>query len=94
MFSIMCRLPKLKETAMTRNEVKDKIIALIAEQLGVAADAVNEQATLESLGADSLDRVEMVMKLEEEFRIEIHDEDAEKLSSVAQLVDYIYGLKK
>ena len=84
-----------EETVMTRNEIKTIIIKLIAEQLGVPADTIQEQATLDSLGADSLDRVELVMKLEEEFRIEINDEDAEhKLSSVGQLIDYISSLKQ
>lgn len=79
---------------MQKSEIQNKVIQLIAEQLGVAANTITPQSTLESLGADSLDRVEMIMKLEEEFHIEIRDEDADKLTSVSQLVDYVASLKK
>lgn len=71
-----------------------KICALIAEQLHVDTSAVTPASTLESLGADSLDRVELVMKLEEEFGIEIRDEDADKLVTVADLLTYIQSKQK
>lgn len=71
-----------------------KIVNLIAEQLHIQPSEVTLQSTLQSLGADSLDRVEMVMKLEEEFGVEVRDEDAEKLVTVADLVNYIENLKK
>jgi acyl carrier protein len=74
---------------MQRNEIQQKVIQLIADQLGVAPATINESAALETLGADSLDRVEMIMKLEEEFRIEIRDEDAEKFTTVSQVIDYV-----
>ena len=68
----------------------EKIKATVAEQLGVEADKVKPEASfVDDLGADSLDVVEMVMALEEEFEIEIPDEDAEKLVKVKDVVDYV-----
>jgi len=68
----------------------DRIKVIIAEQLGVKQEEVTDQAKfIEDLGADSLDTVELVMALEEEFGIEIPDEDAEKMVSVGDAVKYI-----
>ena len=68
----------------------DRIRAIIAEQLGVKQEEVTDQAKfIEDLGADSLDTVELVMALEEEFGIEIPDEDAEKMVSVGDAIKYI-----
>jgi len=62
----------------------------VAEQLGVdEAQVTNESSFMDDLGADSLDTVELVMALEEEFEIEISDEDAEKIQSVQDAIDYI-----
>jgi len=72
-----------------REDVAPKIRAMIAEQLHINADAVTSDATLISLGADSLDVVEMVMHLEELFDIEITDAAAEKLHTVQDLVEYV-----
>ncbi|MBN1586410.1 MAG: acyl carrier protein [Candidatus Omnitrophica bacterium] len=70
--------------------VADKVKTIIAEQLGVKADEVVEKASfIDDLGADSLDTVELVMAFEEEFGIEIPDEDAEKILSVGDAVKYI-----
>ncbi|MDH3890325.1 MAG: acyl carrier protein [candidate division Zixibacteria bacterium] len=70
--------------------VEEKVKELIVEQLGVEASQVTEQAKfVEDLGADSLDTVELVMALEEEFSIEIPDEDAEKIVAVGDAVKYI-----
>ena len=70
--------------------VEEKIRKIIAEQLGVEEDEVVPEASfVEDLGADSLDTVELVMALEEEFDVEIPDEDAEKIQKVSQAVDYI-----
>ena len=70
--------------------VEDRIKKIIAEQLGVEEDdVVSEAKFVEDLGADSLDTVELVMALEEEFEIEIPDEDAEKIQTVASAVDFI-----
>ena len=71
-------------------DIETKVREKISEQLGVAADEVTPEASfIEDLGADSLDIVELVMALEEEFEIEIPDEDAEKITTVQQAVDYI-----
>lgn len=71
-------------------DVNEKIKSIIAEQLGVKPEEVTPQASfIEDLGADSLDTVELVMALEEEFEIEIPDEDAEKMASVGDAVKYI-----
>lgn len=71
-------------------EVFDKTREILVEQLGVKPEEVKLEASFQDdLGADSLDVVELVMALEEEFDIEIPDEDAEKISTVANAVEYI-----
>jgi acyl carrier protein len=71
-------------------DVGEKIKSIIAEQLGVKPEEVTPQASfIEDLGADSLDTVELVMALEEEFGIEIPDEDAEKMATVGDAAKYI-----
>jgi acyl carrier protein len=68
----------------------DKIKAIVAEQLGVDEAEITEEASfVDDLGADSLDTVELVMALEEEFGIEIPDEDAEKIGTVKDAIKYI-----
>ena len=70
--------------------VEERVKKIIAEQLGVEEDEVVSDAKfVEDLGADSLDTVELVMALEEEFEIEIPDEDAEKMQTVSAAVDFI-----
>ena len=70
--------------------IEARVRKIVAEQLGVAeADVKNESSFVEDLGADSLDNVELVMALEEEFECEIPDEDAEKITSVQQAIDYV-----
>ena len=70
--------------------VADKVKSIIVEQLGVDEEEVTSDASfVDDLGADSLDTVELVMALEEEFDIEIPDEEAEKIQSVGQAIDYI-----
>ncbi len=72
------------------NNIKDKVTDIIVEQLGVEKDQVTVDAKfIEDLGADSLDTVELVMALEEEFGIEVPDEEAEKLLSVGDVVKHI-----
>jgi len=67
-----------------------KVTDIIVEQLGVNADQVKPEAKLiEDLGADSLDAVELVMAIEEEFNLEVPDEEAEKLQSVGDILSYI-----
>ncbi|NNE07423.1 MAG: acyl carrier protein [Gemmatimonadetes bacterium] len=69
---------------------EDRVKELIVEQLGVGADQVTMEASfIDDLGADSLDTVELVMALEEEFNIEIPDEDAEKILTVKDAVHYL-----
>ncbi|MDG2006414.1 MAG: acyl carrier protein [Thermodesulfobacteriota bacteirum] len=76
-------------------ETKQKVVALIAEQLGKSEDAVTLDAQfIEDLGADSLDLVELIMSMEDEFGVEIADEDAEKILKVSDAVDYIIKNQK
>ena len=70
--------------------IEERVKKIVAEQLGVDGKEVkNESSFVNDLGADSLDTVELVMALEEEFETEIPDEDAEKITTVQQAVDYI-----
>ncbi len=70
--------------------VAERVKQIVAEQLGVEEDQVtNDASFMDDLGADSLDTVELVMALEEEFDIEISDEDAEKIQTVQDAIDYI-----
>lgn len=72
------------------SSIPEKVKGIIVEQLGVDEDQVTEDASfVDDLGADSLDQVELVMALEEEFGIEIPDEDAEKITRVKEAVSYI-----
>ncbi len=72
--------------------VENKIKKIIVDQLGVEADEVkNEASFLDDLGADSLDTVEMVMAFEDEFGVEIPDEDAEKIKTVQDAISYVEG---
>jgi len=72
------------------SSVAGKVKHIIVEQLGVDEDEVKSEASfVDDLGADSLDVVELVMALEEEFGLEISDEDAEKIGNVQQAIDYI-----
>lgn len=70
--------------------VEDRVKSIIVEQLGVDADEVNSEASfVEDLGADSLDTVELIMAFEEEFGVEISDDEAEKIKKVKDAVEYI-----
>ena len=75
-------------------DIQSKVIAIIAQQLHINPDEITPDSVLETLGADSLDFVELVMKFEEEFGIEINDDDAQKLQTVAQVVAYVQRLKQ
>ena len=75
---------------MNQEEIFEKVKKIIVEQLGVAETSLTMEASfIDDLGADSLDIVELIMALEEEFDMEIPDEDAEKIVSVSDVVDYI-----
>lgn len=75
--------------AMKKDEVLAKLVAIVSDRLDVEADQVTPEKTfVEDLGADSLDIVELIMGIEEEFDIEIPDEDAEKLTSVGEAMNY------
>ena len=72
------------------SDIAERVKKIVVEHLGVEAAQVKEDAKfIDDLGADSLDTVELVMALEEEFEIEIPDEDAEKITTVHQAIDYI-----
>lgn len=77
------------------SDIEQRVKKIVSEQLGAnEADIKNESSFVDDLGADSLDTVELVMALEEEFETEIPDEDAEKITTVQQAVDYIKAHSK
>lgn len=72
------------------SSIEERVKKIVVEQLGVKEEEVtNEASFVDDLGADSLDTVELVMALEEEFETEIPDEDAEKITSVQEAIDYV-----
>jgi len=71
------------------SNVEERVKKIVAEQLGVKDDITNEASFVDDLGADSLDTVELVMALEEEFECEIPDDEAEKITTVQQAIDYV-----
>ena len=79
--------------AIEMSETARKVTSIIAEKLHIDAATINPQSTLQDLGADSLDMVDIVMKVEEEFGIEINDEDAEKLHTVQDFINYVHDLR-
>ena len=75
---------------MSREEILEQVKDVIVEQLGVERDKIEESSTfIEDLAADSLDIVELIMNLEEKFGVEIPDSDAEKITNVKDVIDYI-----
>jgi len=72
------------------SDIQDRVKKIVVEQLGVKEEEVTTEASfVDDLGADSLDTVELVMALEEEFECELPDEDAEKITTVQQAIDFI-----
>ncbi|MBG9979807.1 acyl carrier protein [Facklamia sp. DSM 111018] len=76
-----------------KQEIFENVKTLIVDRFGVAEDSVTEEMTFEDLGADSLDIVEFVMELEDQYSIEFEDEKIEKLNNIKDAVDYIDQLK-
>ena len=70
-------------------DIYEKVVAIVAEQLGISTDDITAETTLEDLNADSLDVVEVIMAFESEFHMEIPDEDAEKIKTVGALAEYV-----
>lgn len=71
------------------SNVEERVKKIVAEQLGIKEEIANDASFVDDLGADSLDTVELVMALEEEFECEIPDEEAEKITTVQLAIDYI-----
>lgn len=76
-------------THFSLEDTFEKVAALVAEKLNIDKSRITQTSTLTDLGADSLDLVEIIMKMEEQFGIEINDEDAEKMNNMADVVAYI-----
>ena len=80
-------------TEFSRQDTFDKVVAIIADKLNVDKSTITGQSTLQDLGADSLDIVEIIMKLEDQFGIHIKDDQAEKLHTVDDVVSYVHQLR-
>ncbi len=79
---------------MSEQDVEDKVIQIITEQLGVDKESVTRESSfVNDLNADSLDMVELVMELEEQFELNIPDEDAEKITTVGEAISHVLALK-
>lgn len=79
---------------MNHSQILERVKSVIVEQLDIDKDLVTDDSTFKELGVDSLDAVEIVLKLEEEFEIEISDEDAKQINSVSEAVTYIERVLK
>jgi len=79
--------------AIKKQDTEKEVIAIVTEKLNIEKSGAINQSTLQNLGADSLDMVEIIMKLEEQFGIEINDDEAEKLTSVQEVINYVHNLR-
>lgn len=80
-------------TTFTREDTFDKVAAIVAAKLNIDKSRVTGSVTLQDLGADSLDIVEIIMKIEEQLGVTINDADAEKLHTVDEVVSYVHNLR-
>jgi len=78
---------------MDKQDTRNKVIAIVEQKLNQDKDTIEQAHSFQDLGADSLDMVEIIMELEEQFDIEINDEDAEKLTNLNEVVEYIHKLR-
>lgn len=76
-----------------KQNTQDKVARIIAEKLSIDASTITLDSTLQELGADSLDLVEIIMKLEEQFGIEVDDAKAETLKNVSDVVEYVHSMR-
>lgn len=76
-----------------RQNTYEKVVRIISEKLAIDASTIKSQSTLHDLGADSLDLVEIIMKLEEQFGIEINDAKAETLKNIDDVVNYVHEIR-
>lgn len=79
--------------AIEKQDTAKEVIAIVTEKLNIEKSGAINQSTLQDLGADSLDMVEIIMKLEEQFGIEINDDEAEQLTNVQEVINYVHNLR-
>lgn len=74
---------------MTREEIQQELLSIVGDQLGQPIESIEDDATFTSLGADSLDMVEMIMRVEEKFEIQIDDDEIESYKTFNEFVDFV-----
>jgi len=79
--------------AIEKQDTAKEVIVIVTEKLNIEKSGAINQSTLQDLGADSLDMVEIIMKFEEQFGIEINDDEAEKLTTVQEVINYVHNLR-
>jgi acyl carrier protein len=79
--------------AIEMKDTADKVIGIIVEKLDIDPSIIHMNSTLQDLGVDSLDMVEIIMKIEEEFNIEINDEVVEKMHNIQDVISYVHELR-
>ncbi|HVS11241.1 MAG TPA: acyl carrier protein [Planctomycetota bacterium] len=80
----------MEDAAVTNPSIEERVIKIVCDQMGTTPDKITQETSfINDLGADSLDTVELVMELEDEFEISIPDEDAEKIQTVGNAIEYI-----